>query len=78
MLSCPESVSSEELSELLELLDEELESELESDACPVDFSRSILLAIAANSGSTFCTRKVEIFTMNVEKIERFIFEVKFS
>ena len=57
ILSCPESDSSEELSELLELLDEELESELESEAWPVDFSRSILLASVANSGSTFWRRE---------------------
>jgi hypothetical protein len=53
MLSCPESDSlSSELDELL--LDDELEeSEDVSDACPEDFSKSILSAMAARSGWTF-------------------------
>ncbi len=52
MLSWPESDSLSELEELL--LDDELdESDDVSDAWPDDFSRSILSAMAASSGSTF-------------------------
>ena len=56
-LSCPESDSLSELDELL-LDEEELElSESVSEACPDAFSRSILSAIAASSGSTFCSTR---------------------